>query len=347
MYRGDVSVLAQRDCKMMTNSENTGRGPLFTDPDPDVARAFFRHKKGALTNKLMSVSDAIAQFVHDGDYVASGGFGGNRIATALLHEIVRQERTDLGFAGHTTTHDFQILAAGTRSGKRILSRVDAAYIVGLEARGLSARARWLMESGEVAVCEWSNYALACRFRAAATGVPFMPIRSMLGTDTFKESAAKTIACPFTGKPLIAVPALYPDVALIHVHESDAHGNCRIRGITVADWDLPRASKHVIVSAERVVSTDEIRREPNATVIPAFCVNAVCHVPWGSYPGNMAGEYFSDEAHLKAWLAAERDTDTYRAFLDKYLYGVDCFETYLQICGGEARLTELQRLENGG
>ena len=331
----------------MTSSENTGRGPLFTDPDPDVARAFFREKKGALTDKLMSVSDAIARFVHDGDYLASGGFGGNRIATALLHEVVRQERTDLGFSGHTTTHDFQILAAGTRTGKQIFSRLDAAYILGLEARGLSAQARRLMESGEVEVCEWTNYALACRFRAAATGVPFMPVRSMLGTDTFRESAAKEIECPFTGKSLTAVPALYPDVALIHVHESDLYGNCRVRGITVADWDLSRASKHVIVSAERIVSTDEIRSDPNATAIPAFCVDAVCHVPYGSYPGNMAGEYFSDEVHLKAWLDAERDAEAYRAFLDKYLYGVDCFEDYLEICGGEERLAELRRLEGKG
>ena len=149
-----------------------------------------------------------------------------------------------------------------------------------------------MESGEVAVCEWSNYALACRFRAAATGVPFMPIRSMLGTDTFKESAAKTIACPFTGKPLIAVPALYPDVALIHVHESDAHGNCRIRGITVADWDLPRASKHVIVSAERVVSTDEIRREPNATVdSPRFASMPCAMSPGGRIPATWPANTF--------------------------------------------------------
>jgi len=326
---------------------NEGRGPLFTDPDPDVARAFFRQKKGALNDKQMSVADAVAKFVHDGDYVASGGFGANRIATALLHEIVRQKITDLGLAGHTTTHDFQILAAGTREGKRILSRVDVAYIIGLEARGLSSQARRLMESGEVEVCEWTNYALACRFRAAATGVPFMPIRSMLGTDTFERSAVKKIVCPFTGKQLTLVPALYPDVALIHVHESDMHGNCRIRGITVADWDLSRASKRVIVSAERIVSTDEIRSNPNATVIPAFCVDAVCNVPNGSYPGNMAGEYFSDEVHLRAWLDAERDVEAYRAFLDKYLYGVDHFEAYLEVCGGEERLEELRRIENSG
>ena len=113
---------------------------------------------------------------------------------------------------------------------------------------------------------------------------------------------------------------------------------------MADWDLSRASKHVIVSAERIISTDEIRSDPNATAIPAFCVDAVCHVPYGSYPGNMAGEYFSDEVHLKAWLDAEQDAEAYRAFLDKYLYGVDCFEDYLEICGGEERLAELRRLE---
>jgi glutaconate CoA-transferase subunit A len=322
-----------------------GQGPLFANPDPDSARAFFRQKKGALNNKLMLVSEAVAQFIHNGDYLASGGFGTNRIATAALHEIVRQKKANLGFAGHTTTHDFQILAAGNRHGHRLLSRIDAAYIVGLEARGLSTQARRLMESGDVEVCEWTNYALACRFRAAASGIPFLPLRSMLGTDTFKRSAAKEIQCPFTGQLLVAVPALYPDVALIHVHESDCHGNARIKGITVADYDLARASKRLIITAERIVSTDEIRSDPNATLIPAFCVDAVCHVPFGSYPGNMPGEYFSDEHHLKAWLNAERDPDTYEKFLTTYLYNVPNFETYFDRCGGTARLAELQKLEH--
>ena len=104
---------------------------------------------------------------------------------------MRQKKRNLGFAGHTTTHDFQILAAGNLDGQRLLARVDASYIVGLEARGLSPHARRVMESGTVEVCEWTNYALACRFRAAAMGVPFLPVRSMLGTDTLTHSAAKT------------------------------------------------------------------------------------------------------------------------------------------------------------
>jgi glutaconate CoA-transferase, subunit A len=329
---------------MDTPELQAGTGPLFADPDPDRAREFFRTKSRALTDKVMSVREAVTRFVHDGDYLASGGFGSNRIATAPLHEIVRQRRRNLGFAGHTATHDFQILTAGNLDGGQLLARVDVAYIIGLEARGLSPQARRVMESGQVEVSEWTNFALACRLQAAAAGVPFLPARNMLGTDTFARSGAKEIRCPFTGKKLVALPALYPDVAVIHVHEADCHGNCRITGITVADRELARASKRVIVSTERLISNDEIRRTPNATVIPAFCVDAVCLVPNGSYPGNMPGAYFSDEKHLREWLQAERDEGELRRFVARLIHGVDDFAEYLQVCGGAARLELLRELE---
>ena len=322
----------------------SGMGPLFMDPSADAARACFREKSRALTNKVMSVKEAVSRFVHDGDYLGSGGFGANRIATAVLHEILRQKKRNLGLAGHTTTHDFQILAAGNRNGEKLLARVDVAYIVGLEARGLSPQARRVMESGEVEVCEWTNFALACRFRAAAAGVPFFPARNMLGTDTFTRSATKEIVCPFTGIKLVALPALYPDVSVIHVHESDAYGNCRIRGITIADLDLARASKRLIVTTERLITNDEIRNSPHATAIPSFCVDAVCEVPYGSYPGNMPGEYFSDEEHLREWLRVEKDEAELDAFLNKYIYGVEDFEGYLALCGGLARMKELRAQE---
>ena len=322
----------------------SGIGPLFMDPDPEAAREFFREKKGAFQDKVMSVKEAVETFVQDGDYVASGGFGANRISTSCMHEMVRQGKQDLGFAGHTTTHDFQILAAGNRKGRKLLGRVDAAYIVGLEARGLSTQARKVMQSGEVEVCEWSNFALACRFRAAAAGLPFVPMRSMLGTDTFKQSAAKEIACPFTGRTLLAIPALYPDVSFIHVHESDRLGNARIKGIHVADFDLARASKRLVITTERLVSTDEIRSDSNATTIPSFCVDAVCEMPNGSYPGNMPGEYFSDEPHLKQWLEVEKDEAAYDAFLEEFVFGVDDFEGYVERCGGAKRIEELRAIE---
>ena len=117
---------------------------------------------------------------------------------------------------------------------------------------------------------------------------------MMGTDTFEHSAAKEMHCPFTGRKLLALPALSPDVALIHVHRADVYGNCQIDGIIMADDDIAKASKRVIITTEKIISNDEIRREPNRTIIPYWCVDAVIEMPFGSYPGNMPGEYFSDE-----------------------------------------------------
>ncbi len=319
--------------------------PLFSSPASDDARAAFAAKPRGLVDKVMSVADAVARFVRDGDYLATGGFGTNRIPAAVCHEILRQRRQNLGFSGHTATHDFQILCAGNLTGRgQTLARVDAAYVVGLEARGLSPHARRVMESGTVQVAEWSNYTLALRYTAAAMGVPFVPARSLLGTDTLAHSAAKVIACPFTGETLVAVPALYPDVAAIHVHESDRFGNCRFTGTSVADIDLSRAAKRVIITCERLVPHDEMRRDPHRTQIPFLCVDAVCEVPFGSYPGNMPGEYFSDEDHLKLWMDVEKDATAFAQFLDDHIFGVADFAEYLDQCGGLKRLQALRQRE---
>ena len=165
----------------------------------------------------------MARLIHDGDYLATGGFGTNRLPTAVCHEILRQKKQNLGFSGHTATHDFQILAAGNLTGRgQTLAKVDVAYVVGLEARGLSPHSRRVMESGTVQVVEWSNYTLALRYTAAAMGVPFIVARSLHGTDTLANSPAKEITCPYTGEKLVALPALYPDVAAIHV-QIEEHG----------------------------------------------------------------------------------------------------------------------------
>src|SRR5262245_42947300 len=322
-----------------------GEGALFNDPSAERARQSFAAKPRALTDKVTTVADAVARLVKDGDYLAVGGFGADRIPTAVVHEIVRQGRQNLSFAGHTATHDFQILCAGNLTGRgQLLTRVDAAYVVGLEARGLSPHARRVLESGAVELTEWSNYTLAVRFKAAAMGLPFLPARSLLGTDTFRKSAACEIVCPFGGERLAAIPALWPDVAAIHVHEADRYGNCRLRGTTVADLDLARAAKKLIVTCERLISDDEVRRDPTQTVIPFWCADAVCEVPFGSYPGNMPYEYFSDEEHLCRWLEAEKDPAVFRAFLDEYLFGVRDFAEYLHKCGGLPRLQQLRRQE---
>jgi glutaconate CoA-transferase subunit A len=322
-----------------------GSGPLLSDPSADRARTFFARKNRQLIDKRATVAEAVARLVEDGDYLAIGGFGSDRIPTAVVHEILRQGKQKLRFSGHTATHDFQILCAGNLMGRgQTLAAVDVAYVVGLEARGLSAHARRVMESGEVVCTEWTNYALAVRYKAAAMGVPFLPARSMLGTDTFRYSGAREIECPFTGERLTALPALYPDVAAIHVHEADRHGNCRIRGTTVADLDLARAAKKLIITCEMLIATDEIRRDPTQTVIPFFCADAVCEVPFGSYPANMPYEYFSDEEHLRTWLQVEGDPAQFRDFLEEHIYGVQTFAEYLTHFGGLEKMQQLRRTE---
>ena len=323
----------------MTQRLKQGQNRLFTDPDANRAREFFRTKSRSLTNKVTTVKEAVSTYIHDGDYLGIGGFGADRIPTALLHEIVRQRRKNLGFAGHTATHDGQILCAG-----ECVNRCDVAYIIGLEARGLSPNARRAFQSGQIEVTEWTNAALSWRLKAAAMGLSFLPARNILGTDTFEYSAAKEIECPFTGQKYVAYPALYPDVSIIHVHRCDVFGNCQIKGILISDPDLALASKRVIITTEEIIPTEEIRRRPEATVIPYFAVDAVCEVPYGSYPGNMANLYFSDEDHIQEWLKLERDPEEFKAFLDKHIYNTTDFNEYLQLCGGLDKMTSLRAVE---
>jgi len=316
-----------------------GMGPLFVPPNPFKFREIQRNKDRSQRKKITSVSKAITDYVKNGCYIASGGFGTNRIPAALLHEIVRQGKKNLGFAGHTSTHDYQILING-----KCLDRVDAAYIVGLEARGLSKSARKAHQEGLIELCEWSNASLAWRLSAGARGIPFFPTYVNIGTDTFNYSAAYIIECPYTKMPVALVPALNPDIALIHVHRADEAGNCEIEGILVADQDLAAASKITIVTCEEVVSTDYFRKNPERTTIPWLCVDAVIHVPYGSYPGNMPGLYFSDEEHLKKWLEMEEDEDLLEKFLFEYIYSTKNFGEYLEKCGGMKRLEELRKQE---
>jgi len=317
----------------------SGIGEVFTEMDNDSLRAHFRKKNKNMVNKETTVKEAVKKYINDGDYVAIGGFGGVRIPTSVLHEIVRQKKKNLGFSGHVATHDCQILSAG-----KCFNRCDAAYIVGLEARGLSKHARKIFQSGDIKVTEWSNAALSWRFKAAAMGLSYLPSKTMLGTDTFKYSAGKEILCPFTGSKYLALPALHPDVAVIHVNKADVYGNCQIEGIIVADDDMAKAAKHVIITTEKIIDNEEIRDEPGKTIIPFWCVDAVIEVPYGSYPGNMPGEYFSDEEHIAEWLRVENDEEEFEAFLDKNIYSCSDFNEYIVKNGGVDKMRKLRRLE---
>jgi hypothetical protein len=188
--------------------------------------------------------------------------------------------------------------------------------------------------------EWSNAAIAWRFKAAAMGVPFIPTRSMLGTDTLAYSAAKVIEDPFGTGPIALLPALILDTGLIHVHRADKYGNAQIDGISGFAFEMARASKNLIISTEEVVPSEEIRKHPDRTVIPYYLVDAVIEAPFGSHPGEMCYFYERDEPQIKAWVEASREPETTQAYLQKYIYDLKDHQEYLQLIG-EERLQQLK------
>ena len=320
---------------------SSGRGKLVGWHDPDEARAWVaEHKSRQLVDKQMTTGEAVSQFVHDGDLIASGGFGHVRVSMAIIYEIVRQRKRGLIMAGKTAVHDSDILiAAGC------VSEVEVAYAFGHELRGLSPASRRAVEGGRCKViAETSNAGYQWRFLAGMMGLPFIPTRTMLGTDTGDYSSGKVVQDPFSGKPIMLVPAAYPDVAFIHVHRCDRFGNAQIDGTTIEDFELSRCARRLILTAEEVVDESIIRNKPWLTVIPFFLVDAVVEVPFGSHPCEMPGMYDFDEEHIAEWLKVSRTDEGVETYLQEYIYGVENFSAYLEGCGGKKKLAYLKRRE---
>jgi len=312
--------------------------PLIQPLDIEEFRRHNRSKPKELVDKLMDEKTAVSNFIRPGVYVGIDLYGTVRCPMSILREIVRQRITGLKVLGRGVL-DLDLLSAAG-----VFDEADITYI-GLEVYGTSKNFRRLVESGRLKrLVEWSNAAIAWRIKAAAMGIPFIPVRSMLGTDTFKYSSAKVIQCPFTGKPVCLLPALIPDVGIIHVHRADRYGNAQIDGISGFAGELARASKYVIISAEEIIDTKEIKRRPDMTIIPYYLVDAVVHAPFGSHPGEMAGMYERDEEHIKSYYKDTEDEGKVAAYLDKWIYGVKNHEEYLDLVGRK-RLEDLKIKES--
>ena len=318
-----------------------GEGELLGWMDPDEFREWvLKNKPREMVDKTMDIKEAVKKFVRDGDYIAFGGFGHVRVSMAAIYEIIRQRKRNLIMAGKTAVHDVDILVAAG-----CVSKVEVAYCFGHELRGLSPASRRMVEEGKVkVVSEWSNWGFQLRFAAAAQGIPWIPTRVMLGTDTMRKSSGMVIKCPYTGKPIALIPACFPDVAFIHVHRCDIYGNAQIDGILIEDFELARAAKRLIITTEEIIPHERIRQEPHRTVIPYFLVDAVVEVPWGSHPCNMPYLYYFDEEHIAEWLRLSKTPEGVEEYLNKYVYGVETFEEYLELIGGVKKLEYLRRLE---
>ena len=323
---------------------DSGKGQLLGWHDPEEHREWVNKNKSSLMkDKVMNLRRAVSEFVTDGAYIAIGGFGHVRIPMAAIYEIIREKKRGLVLSGKVGCHDVDSLIAAD-----CVSKIEVGYCFGHELRGLSPASRRAVETGKLEVAaEWSNAAFQWRYKAAASGLPWIPGYVMLGTDTFKFSAAKAVKDPLSpsGRPICLIPACYPDVAIIHVHRCDIYGNCQIDNSLAMDFELARAARRLIITTEKVIPNSKIRDEPQRTCIPYFYVDAVVEVPYGCHPGNMPSCYYFDEAHIAEYLRMTRTVEGTADYFKKYVYDIG-FDEYLQKIGGKAKLDYLKNLEEG-
>ena len=308
-----------------------GEYDLLQPVDIEGLRAHNRaNKSKALIDKRMTEKEAVSRFLEDGQYLGIELYGTVRCPMSIVREMIRQIRdrkiSNLRIAGQGCYEQELLVNTGA------IKASDWTY-TGLEVYGISPSWRRAVEGGVVErVCEWSNAALAWRFKAAGMGVPFLPVQVMQGTDTLRCSSAMVIDNPYGEGKVAIVPALIVDLGIIHVSRADRYGNCQIDGISGFAREMARASKRLIVSAEEIVDTDVIREHPDRTQIPYFLVDAVVEAPFGSHPGEMAGAYVRDEPHIKGYYTDAKDAEKAQEYMERWIYEVPDHQAYLDLVG---------------
>jgi len=279
-------------------------------------------------SKLCSLSEAIAQYVHDGDMVFAAGFT-HLIPFAAGHEIIRQGKKDLILARATPDLIYdQIVAAG------LVKKVIFSYI-GNPGVGSLRIIRNEIEAGRLEWEEYSHFGMISRLQAGATGLPFIPMNQTAATDLEKNNPQiKRVIDPYSGKEVIVVPALNPDVAIVHVQRADINGNGQIWGILGEQKEAAFASSRVILTAEEIVDEAVIRSDPNRTLIPGVIVSAVCHVPNCAHPSYTQGYYDRDNQFYLEWDKISENPDSIKEYLQEWVYGVKDRDEYWQKLGEE-------------
>lgn len=280
--------------------------------------------------KLTTLFDAIAQYVHDGDLVYAAGFT-HLIPFAAAHEIIRQKKKDLILARATPDIIYEQMVAAGCARQLIFS------YSGNPGVGSLRLVRAEMEAGRLAYEEYSHFAMITRLTAGAAGLPFLPMKSVGTEDLMRANPRyRHITCPYTGEVLNTVPALNPDVAIIHVQRADEHGNAHIWGILGEQKEAAFASRRVIITAEEIVPERVIRSDPNRTLIPALVVSAVCHVPYCAHPSYTQGYYDRDNAFYLEWDKISASREAVTAWLDEWVWSVKDRHDYWSKLSAETR-----------
>jgi len=282
------------------------------------------------TSKLTTLSTAVSNFVSDGDVVYAAGFT-HLIPFAAGHEIIRQRKKNLTLARATPDLIYEQMVAAGCARKLIFS------YMGNPGVGSLRLLRTALESGALEWEEYSHFGMITRLQAGAAGLPFLPMKQTGASDLERANPSiKRIPDPYGGPDLIAVPALNPDVAIVHVQRADENGNSHLWGIIGEQKEAAFAAKKVIVTAEEIVAESVIRSDPNRTMIPGIIVSAVCHVPFACHPSYAQGYYDRDNEFYLAWDKVSESAEDVQKYLDKWVYGVKDRDEYWQKLGDEVR-----------
>lgn len=278
--------------------------------------------------KLLSLKNAIGKFVSDGDTVYAAGFT-HLIPFAAGHEIIRQGRKNLTLARATPDLIYDQLVAAGCAKKVIFS------YMGNPGVGSLRIVRTAIEKGQLEWEEYSHFGMITRLQAGASGLPFLPMNQTGATDLERNNPLiKRVTDPYSGVEVITVPALNPDVAIVHVQRADAQGNAHLWGIVGEQKEVAFAAKKVILTAEEIVDESVIRSDPNRTMIPGFIVSAVCHVPHAAHPSYAQGYYDRDNEFYLDWDKISADPALTQQYLEEWVYGVTNREAYWAKLGAE-------------
>ncbi len=305
-----------------------------------------------MTNKLIGLAEAAA-LVPDGATISFGGFTVQRHPMAFVYELIRLRRRNLYLFGHSGGSDWDILI-----GAGCIKRVEAAYVADEAFGTIGPRWRQAIQRGDIEWEDYSNFAMVSRFTAGAMGLPFMPTRSLLGSDVMAKDSlspeqraadprtaskkAHVMASPFApDDQVVLLPAIHTDFTVLHVQKATPSGVIRIEGQTFADFEQALCADVLIVTAEEIVPEETLRLEAERNRVPYFAVHHVCHVPFGAHPFAVYRYYDYDPWQLKRYHAAAANDAAFQEYLDTYVYSVPDHASYLTAIGGPARLSALQ------
>ena len=290
--------------------------------------------------KTMDLATAVAKYVGDGCSLSLGGAIA-REGVAVAREIVRQKKKDLTLMGAAKTSAGEILV-----GAGCLKRIEIAYFwIGVVGQGYNYRRA--LEQGiplRPEVADYSMFSASLRFLAGSMGIGFLPTRSLLSSDILAQNPdLKTIIDPYSGEELAVVPAANPDVAFVHVQRCDPSGNAVIMGNLWNDPTLARAAKRTVITCEEIIDEGEIRKNPNLTAIPRYCVDAVVRLPFGAHPEPVDGYYWMDQPFRRDFTLRSQSREGFLEWLQEWVWDCPDHQAYLDKLG-ERRIQALGIIE---